>query len=137
MRGRSQEYPGEGLRVGRLWLDQGFAFEMHPSRDPATEGALLRLYLSFAIERDGDRQEFTAHDHARLLPAFDVLGGHVIAAQMTGDARFRVRLDNELTLVAGSLDERDYWEFQQPWRRTSEAARHCFGCSTRSSHEPR
>jgi hypothetical protein len=115
MRDRSQEYPCEGLRVGRLWLDQGFALEMHPSRDTATEGALLRLYLSFAIQRDGDTQEFTAHDHARLVPAFHVLGGHVITAQMTADARFRLRLDNGLTLVAGSLDERDYWEFRQPW----------------------
>jgi hypothetical protein len=77
---------------------------MHPSRDPATEGALLRLYLSFAIQRDGDTQEFTAHDHARPVPAFRVLGGHVITAQMTADARS----DNGLTLVAGSLDKQDY-----------------------------
>jgi hypothetical protein len=115
-RDRTRVYPVEGLRVGRLWLDQGFALELHPSRPPAEDGALVRLYLAFTLERGRERHVFDAADHARLLPLFALLGRHVASAQMTADAGFILELDDGATLVAGSLDDADGWDFAQPWQ---------------------
>jgi Family of unknown function (DUF6188) len=115
-RDRTRVYPVEGLRVGRLWLDQGFALELHPSRPPAEDGALLRLYLAFTLEHGRERRVLDAADHARLRPVFALLGRHVVSAQMTANAGFVLELDDGTKLVAGSLDEADGWDFAQPWQ---------------------
>jgi hypothetical protein len=115
-------YPVEGLRVGRLWLDQGFALELHPGRPPAEDGALVRLYLAFAIEHGHERHVYDAADHARLLPLFTLLGRHVAGAQMTADAGLTLKLDDGTKLIAESLDEADGWDFEQPWRPSFAAS---------------
>jgi len=114
-RDRTRVYPAEGLRIGRLWLDQGFALELHPSLPPADEGALLRLYLAFTLDDGRERKAFHAAEHEGLVPLFSLLGRHVANARMTADAGFILELDDGIKLVAGSLDDRDCWEFQQPW----------------------
>lgn len=115
-RDRSHTYPCDGLRVGRLWLDQGFALELHTSEPPATDGALLRLYLSFSVDLGDGVRTYEAHRHETLVPLFSLLSRHVRSAAMTTTAGFRIELEGGVLLEAGSLDERDYWEFQQPWR---------------------
>jgi hypothetical protein len=102
--------------VGRLWLDQGFALELHPSRPPAESGALVRLYLRLALEHGRERQAFDAADHPLLVPLFCLLGRHVASARMTADAGFVLELDVGTKLVADSLDRAHSWEFAQPWR---------------------
>jgi hypothetical protein len=34
---------------------------------------------------------------------------------MTEGAEFELDLDSGAALLAGSLDQADYWEFEQPW----------------------
>jgi hypothetical protein len=114
-RDRSQVYPAEGLRVGRLWLDQGFALELHPSLAPAEAGALFRLYLGFTLDDGREPRAFHAAEHAGLVPLFSLLGRHVASARMTAGAGFVLELDGGIRLIAGSLDERDFWDFEQPW----------------------
>ena len=116
IRDRTWVYPVKGLRVRRLWLDQGFALELHPSRPPAEDGALLRPYTAFALEHGRKRRVFDAADHARVFPLFALLGRHVASAQMTADAGFVLELDDGARLVAESLDKADGWDFAQPWQ---------------------
>lgn len=114
-RDRFQEFPCEGLRVGRLWLDQGFALELHPSKGSAKHGALLRIFLDFQLRtRDGEHH-LTAHDHAGLTPAFPLLGLHVERAFITSQSGFELHLGGPSIVIAGSLDLREYWDFEQPW----------------------
>ena len=114
-RDRTQAYPASGLRVGRLWLDQGFALELHPSLPPAEHGALLRLYLPFTLDDGHTRMTLDPAKHEELVPLFVLVGRHVASARMTADAGLELELDDGTKLIAGSLDESDFWEFEQPW----------------------
>lgn len=113
-RDRSRTFPWRGLRVGRLWLDQGFALELHTSEPPAEEGALLRFFRSFLVDLGDGPRAYEAHEHESLTPLFSLLGRHVIRAGMTSKAGLRMEVEGGATLSASSLD--DDWEFQQPWR---------------------
>jgi hypothetical protein len=119
---RTHVFPAAGLRVGRLWLDQGFALELHPSRPPAETGALLRLYLGFTLDDGREQRAFNAAEHGELAPLFSLLGRHVASARMTADAGFVLALDGGISLVAGSLDQGDFWDFEQPWAPDFERA---------------
>ena len=136
-RDRTQIYPVQGLRVGRLWLDQGFALELHPSRAPADSGALVRLYAKFALEQGRrERQTFDAADHPRLAPLFSLLGQHVAGARMTADAGFVLEFDDGTRLVAESLDITDGWDFAQPWRPNFADTATESGCSASPDIQP-
>jgi hypothetical protein len=110
-----RELPYAGLRVGRLWLDQGCALELHPRSLSSDDGAVIRLLRHpFRLrERDGTEHLLTPHEHKTLLPLFSLLGTHVIAARVTSEGDLDLRFENGAELQASELEEG--WEYLDPW----------------------
>ena len=50
----AQPFPWNGLRVGRMWFDQGFALELHASKEPAgvDDEAVVRFIGREVVFRD-------------------------------------------------------------------------------------
>jgi len=109
-----QKLPWAGLRVGRLWLDQGFGIELQPSLPPADEAVVVRFFLREFIFRDdaGSPYELLPHDHAGLVPAFSLLGAHVKRAIQTADLDLRIEFDTGASIEAFELEEG--WELGTP-----------------------
>ena len=108
--------------VGRIWLDQGFGLELHPSREPAVETALLRLFGKFRLRTSERELLLVAHEHATLVPTFVALHRHVVRASMTSDTGFELLLEGGLTFSAGPDDGRNYWELEQPFPPVFESS---------------
>lgn len=109
-----RELPYAGLRVGRLWLDQGCALELHPSLS-GDHGVVIRLVAHpFRFHgRDGTEHLLTPYEHETLVPLFSLLGTHVIAAGVTSDGDLDLRFENGEALHAFELE--DGWEYLEPW----------------------
>jgi hypothetical protein len=113
----SADLPYEGLRVGRLWLDQGLALELHPSRGAQDEGAVVRLLWREFTYRDpaGVEHRLLPHDHVALTPVFALIGTHVRTARITSVGSLELTLDNDPSLAADELE--DGWEYEPLPRR--------------------
>jgi hypothetical protein len=108
----TQDLPYNGLRVGRLWLDQGLALELQPSRPPADDGAVVRLLWEPFVFVDalGLTHRLVPHEHATLTPIFSLIGTHVTGAQVSRGGDLELAVDTGARLEAVRLEEG--WEYE-------------------------
>jgi hypothetical protein len=108
----TQDLPYNGLRVGRLWLDQGFALELQPSQPPADHGAVVRLLWEPFVFVDalGVRHGLVPHEHAALTPVFSLIGAHVTDAHVSRHRDLELAFDTGERLEAVRLEEG--WEYE-------------------------
>jgi hypothetical protein len=108
--------PFVGLRVGRIWLDQGCALELHLSQPPADDAAVVRLLrLPFRLtDAAGRKHSLTPHDHGALVPLFTLIGSHVQQAAINAEGNLTLEFDSGAVLTANELE--DAWEYEQPWQ---------------------
>lgn len=113
----TQELPYNGLRVGRLWLDQGFALELQPSQPLADHGAVVRLLREPFVFVDalGLRHRLVPHEHATLTPVFSLIGAHVTDAHVSRHGDLELVFETGERIDALRLEEG--WEYEPLPRR--------------------
>jgi hypothetical protein len=115
-----QKLPFLGLRVGRLWLDQGWALELHPSQPPANDGAVVRFLWKpfYYTDAGGTVYTLLPHEHPSLVPVFELVGAHVVGAAITDAGDLEIDFDSGAEIRAFDLE--DGWEYELPWQFGSQ-----------------
>ncbi|MFN2471705.1 MAG: DUF6188 family protein [Gaiellaceae bacterium] len=110
-----QDLPFVGLRVGRQWLDQGWALELHPSQPPADDAAVVRfLWKPFVYtDAQGTAHTLLPHEHSSLVPVFALIGAHVARAAVADSGDLEIDFNSGAQIRASELE--DGWEYEQPW----------------------
>ena len=113
----TQDLPYNGLRVGRLWLDQGLALELQPSQPSAEDGAVVRLLWEPFVFVDalGLTHRLVPHEHATLTPIFSLIGTHVTGAHVSREGNLELAFDTGARLEVVGLE--DGWEYEPLPRR--------------------